>query len=185
MFLVRLGGASSAMRAVPVAAVCNEKVRSSISYLLLAPDAMVTRVLALGHGTVCFVSLELCALVLLLCIFFGRTCCHPGGRVWVWLSRSPLRGYCFGAVVPWFLTTFSRSCGWHSRSWVARSCSPGHLTASDLVTGPRTMLPRPSPSHGLARLGVRVCLHTFGLLSFLFPGNIRLQFLGISRSFFR
>ena len=31
VFLVRLGGASSAMRAVPVAAVCNVKVRSSIS----------------------------------------------------------------------------------------------------------------------------------------------------------
>ena len=114
-------------------------------FLLLAPDAMVTGVLALGHRTVCFVSLELCALVLLLRIFFGRTCCHPGGRVLVWRLRSPLRGYCFGAVVPWFLATFSRSCGWRSRSWVARSCSPGHLTASDLVTGPRTMLPRPSP----------------------------------------
>ena len=31
VFLVRLGGASSAMRSVPVAAVCNVKVRSSIS----------------------------------------------------------------------------------------------------------------------------------------------------------
>ena len=156
-------------------------------YLLLAPDAMVTGVLALGHETVCFVSLGLCALVLLLRIFFGRTCCHPGGRVWVWRSRSPLRGYCFGAVmtVPWFLATFYRLCGWRSGSWVARSCSPGHVTASDLVTGPRTMLPRPSPSHGLAQLGVRVCLHTFGLLSFLFPGNIGLHFLEISRSFFQ
>ena len=114
-------------------------------YLLLAPDAMVTGVLALGHETVCFVSLGLSALVLLLCIFFGRTCCHPGGRVWVWRSRSPLRGYCFGAVVPWFLATLYRLCGWRSGSWVARSCSPGHITASDLVTGPRTMLPRPSP----------------------------------------
>ena len=53
---------------------------------------MVTGVLALGHETVCFVSLGLGALVLLLCIFFGRTCCHPGERVWVWLLRSPLRG---------------------------------------------------------------------------------------------
>ena len=106
---------------------------------------MVTGVLALSHVTICFVSLGLGALVLLLRIFFGRTCCHPGGRVWVFRSRSPLQGYCFGAVVPWFLATFSRLCGWHSGSWVARSCSPGHITASDLVTGPRTMLPRPSP----------------------------------------
>ena len=44
---------------------------------------------------------------------------------------------------------------------------------------------RPSPSHGLARLGVHVCLHTFGMLSLLFPGNIGLHFLGISRSFFQ
>ena len=73
VFLVRLGGVSSAMRAVPVAACCNMKVRSSISYLLLAPDAiMVTGVLALGHETVCFVSLGLIALVLLLRIFFVK-----------------------------------------------------------------------------------------------------------------
>ena len=177
VFLVRLGGDLSAMCAVPVAAVCNVKV-------LLAPDAMVTGVLVLGHETVCFVSLGPSALVLLLRIFFGRTSRHPGGRVWGWRSRSPLRGYCFGAVVPWFLATFYRLCGWHSGSWVTRSCSPGHVTASDLVPGPRAMLPRPSPSHGLGRLGIRVCLHTFGLLS-LFPGNIGLHFLGISRSFFQ
>ena len=90
-------------------------------YILLASDAMVTGVLARGHETICFVSLGLGALVLLLRIFFGRTCCHPGGQVWVWRSRSPLRGYCFGAVVPWFLATFSRLCGWRSGSWVARS----------------------------------------------------------------
>ena len=39
--------------------------------LSLAPDAVVTGVLALGHGTVCFVALELVALVLSLRLFFG------------------------------------------------------------------------------------------------------------------
>ena len=38
--------------------------------LLLAPDAVVTGVPALGSGTVCFVSLELGALVLSLRLFF-------------------------------------------------------------------------------------------------------------------
>ena len=38
--------------------------------LLLAPNAIVTGVLALGHGTVCFVSLGLGALVLLRRLFF-------------------------------------------------------------------------------------------------------------------
>ena len=58
--------------------------------LLLAPDAVVTGVQALGHGTVCFVSLELGVLVLplrsLLCeelaviLVDGRGCgarAHP------------------------------------------------------------------------------------------------------------
>ena len=38
--------------------------------LFLAPDAVVPGVLALSHGTVCFVSLELGALVLSLRLFF-------------------------------------------------------------------------------------------------------------------
>ena len=40
--------------------------------LLLAPDAVVTSVLALGHGTVCFVSLKLGALVLSLRLFLEK-----------------------------------------------------------------------------------------------------------------
>ena len=40
--------------------------------LLLAPDAVVTGVLSLGHGTVCFVSFELCSLVLPLRLFFVK-----------------------------------------------------------------------------------------------------------------
>ena len=30
---------------------------------------------------------------------------------WVWRLRSPLRGYCFGTLVPWFLAPFYRVCG--------------------------------------------------------------------------
>ena len=44
------------------------------------------------------------------------------------------------------------------------SCSPGHITASDLVPGPWALLPRPSPAIRLPPMGwlgwgVRVCLH--------------------------
>ena len=67
-----------------------------------------------------------------------------------------------------------------------RSCSPGHITASDLVPGPWALLPRrrlPSVSHGLARLGGSCMSPHFEMLSVLFPGYIGSYFLGISRSF--
>ena len=68
VFLVRLGGASSAMRAVPVAAVCNEKVGSSISFsfwlqmpwsrgcLLSVTERSVLRPLSSVHSCRCSVS---------------------------------------------------------------------------------------------------------------------------------
>ena len=68
VFLVRSGGASSAMRAVPVAAVCNVKVRSSIyisfwlrmpwsqGCLLLVTKRSVLCPLGLAHSCCCSVS---------------------------------------------------------------------------------------------------------------------------------
>ena len=55
-------------------------------------------------------------------------------------------------------------CGGGAGPGLNQACSPGHITAYGLVAGPWTLLPRsssshPSPSHGVARLGVRVCLH--------------------------
>ena len=50
---------------------CNRKELSKTSPLL-APDAVVTGVLTLGHRTVCFVSLELGALVLPLRLLFVK-----------------------------------------------------------------------------------------------------------------
>ena len=74
--------------------------------LLLAPDAVVTGVQALGHGTVCFVSLELGALVLplrsLLCeelaviLMDGRGCgarAHPSEDVGGGLSFAFVTGF--------------------------------------------------------------------------------------------
>ena len=71
---------------------------------------------------------------------------------------------------------------------LTRSCSPEHITASDLVPGPWTLLPRLSPAIRLPPMGwpgwgVRVCLHILKMLSVLFPGNIGSHFLGITRSF--
>ena len=77
----------------------------------------------------------------------------------MWRSRSSLQGYYLGAVAPWFLAAFHWFC-----VVVERACSPGHITAYGLEIGPWALLPRscayhPPPSHGMARLGVRVCLH--------------------------
>ena len=84
-------------------------------------------VLTLGHGTVCFVSLELGALVvpLRLC---EELCCHPGGGAGVWLSRSSLRCYCLPPVL----------CGSGTGPGLSRAHSLRHslLTTWSLVLGP-------------------------------------------------
>ena len=144
--------------------------------------------LALGHEMVCFASLGLGALMLSLRIFFVKNFCHPGGRVWVWRSRSSLRGFCFGAVVPWFLATFYRFCGWQSGPWVdlvllAWTYHCFRLGAWSLGLASSSVTCHPSPSHGLARLGGSCVSPHFEMLSVLFPGNIGSHFLGISRSF--
>ena len=93
-----------------------------------------------------------------------RTCCYPGGRGRMWRSRSSLRGLLRGSCpsVPHSLPPVL--CGGVADSGLTRACSPGHITAYDLETGPWTLLPRSfschlPPSHGMARLGVRACLH--------------------------
>ena len=60
------------MRAVPFLphGVTGRSYRNHC--LLLAPDAVVTGVLPLGHGTVCFVAVELGTFVLPLRLFFVK-----------------------------------------------------------------------------------------------------------------
>ena len=133
--------------------------------LLLAPDAVVTGVLALGHGTVCFVSLELGALVLSLRLFFGKNLLSSWWTgedmaLALILARLLLRGCC-----PW--VPRSRPpvlCGGGAGTGLTRACSPGHITSYGVETGswallPRSCSPHPLPSHGMSRLGVRVCPH--------------------------
>ena len=55
-------------------------------------------------------------------------------------------------------------CGGGAVPGFARSCSPRHITAYDLETGPWALFPlsfsyHPPPSHGMSRLVVRVSLH--------------------------
>ena len=189
VFLVRLGGTSSAMRAVPVAAVCNEKVRSSISIsvwlrmpwsrgcLLSVTERSVLCPLSFVHSCCCSVSsLEELAVIRVDGCGCGSRAhpCEATASGLLSLGSSPPSpgrvGGVAGPGLPGLLAwTFHR---FRLGDW-----SSDHASSS--------VASRPSPSHGLARLGVHVCLSTFGLLSFLFPGNIRLQFLGISRSFFR
>ena len=56
----------------PFAVGCKHEGVIEDHCLLLAPDAVVTGVLTLGHGTACFMSLELFALVLPLRLFFVK-----------------------------------------------------------------------------------------------------------------
>ena len=98
------------MRAVHVAAGCRMKEGSTILGLLLAPDAVVTGVLALGHGTICFVSLELGALVLSLRLVFVKNLLSSWWTgvdvaLALILARLLLKG-----VAPWFLAAFHWFC---------------------------------------------------------------------------
>ena len=145
---------------------------------LLAPDAVVTGVLALGHGTVCFVSLELDALMLSLRLFFVKNLLSSWWTdedvaLALILARLLLRGYCpsFPRSLPPVL------CGGEAGPGLTRACSPGHITAYGLELGPWALLPRsfsfhPPPSHGMSRLGVRVCLHILKYCLYYFSGNI-------------
>ena len=80
--------------------------------------------------------------------------------MWMWRSRSSLRGCC--PLVPRSLPPVL--CGGGAGPGLTQACSPGHITAYGLVTGPWALLPRScayhlQPSLGMALLGVRVCLH--------------------------
>ena len=145
--------------------------------------------LTLGHETVCFVSLGPVALVLSLRVFFVKNLLSSwylgvGVALALTLARLLLRD--FGPLVPRPLLP---GLWWRCWSWVARSCSSGHITVSVLVPGPWTWLPRLSPAIRLPTMGwlgwgVLCMSPLFEMLSVLFPGNIGSHFLGISRSAF-
>ena len=188
VFLVRLGGASSALRAVHVAAGCSVKEGSSmlVSFWLRMPWSRGCWLSVTKQSVLCPLSSvhSCCRSVSSL----WRTCCHPGGRVWMWRSRSSLRGYCLGAVAPWFLAVFHRFCvvaeralGWPGPARLDISL----LTTWRLVLGPCFLVRRlPSVAFPWVGLVGGSCMSPhFEMLSVLFPGNIGFHFFRISRSF--
>ena len=65
------------------------------------------------------------------------------------LARLLLRGCCplvLRNLVPVL-------CGGGAGPGLTRPCSPGHITAADLETGPWVLLPRPSPTIRLLPMG--------------------------------
>ena len=158
------GGASSAMRAVHVAAGCSMKEGStiSVSFWLRMPLARRCWLLVTERSVLCPLSsvCSCCCSVSSceeLAVILVDGC---GCSLALILARLLLRGCC--PFVPRGLPPVL--CGGGAGPSLTRACSPGHITAYGLETGPWALLPRsysshPPPSHGMARLGVRVCLH--------------------------
>ena len=109
-------------------------------------------------------SLELGALVLSLRLFFVKNLLSSWWTgvdvaLALILARLLLKGCC--PLVPRCLPPVL--CGGGAGPGLTWACLPGHITAYGLEAGPWTLLPRSCayhpPSHGMARLGVRVCFH--------------------------
>ena len=164
VFLVRLGGTSSAVRAIHIATGCSMKVGSSISvsFWLRMP----------GHGGAgswsrnglfcvswarCTCAVAQCVLCeeLAVILINGGGCgasAHP-------CEASVSELLSLGSSHP-----STGAVGGGAGPGVTQSCSPGHITASDLVPGPWALLPRLSaairfPPMGWLGWGVCVCLH--------------------------
>ena len=115
--------------------------------------------LALGHETVCFVSLGLGALVLSLRIFFVKNLLSSwwagvGVALALILARLLLRGCC--PLVPRNLLPVLWVAVRDLLAWTYHCFRFG---AWSLGLASSSVACHPSPSYGLARLGVRVCLH--------------------------
>ena len=153
VFLVRLGGASSAVRAVHIATGCSVKVGSSISVsfwlrmpghggagsrsrngLFCVPWARCTRAVA-----PCLLCEELAVILV-----DGGECGASAHRCEA--SASGLLS--LGSLHP-----STGAGGGGAGPGLTRSCSPGHITASDLVPGPWALLPRQSPAIRLPPMG--------------------------------
>ena len=164
VFLVRLGGASSAVHAVHIATGCSVKVGSSItvSFWLRMP----------GHGGAgsrsrnglfcvpwarCTRAVAPCLLCEELAVILVDGCGCGASAHRCEASVSGLLS--FGSSHP-----STGAVGGGAGPGLTRSCSPGHITASDLVPGLWALLPRLSPAIRLPPMGwpswgVRVCLH--------------------------
>ena len=138
--------------------------------------------LALGHETVCFVSLGPVALVLSLCVFFMKTLLSSwylgvGVALALTLARLLLRD--FGPLVPRppftgsVVAVLVLGCP-VLLAWTYHCFSLGAWSL-DLASSSVACIP--SPFHGLARCGGLCMSPLFEMLSVLFPGNIGISFL--------
>ena len=114
-------------------------------------------------------------------------CCHPGGRVRVWLSLSSLWDY-LGPVAPRFFAAFHRFCVVAAQALVCPG--PVHLDIHYLRPGVWSLGQATSfvflPSATFpweVTVGGACMSPRFRMLSVLFPGNIGLHSFGISRYF--
>ena len=185
VFLVRLGGASSAVCAVHIATGCSVKVGSSIPVffwlrmpghggagsrsrngLFCVPWARCTRAVA-----PCLLCEELAVILV--------DGCGCGA------SAHPCEASASGLLSLGSSHPSTGAVGGGAGPGLTRSCSPGHITASDLVPGPCFLVCRlPSVSFPwVGPVGGSCMSPHFEMLSVVFPGNIGSHFLGISRSF--
>ena len=156
VFLVRLGST------VHVAAGCSMKegLTISVSLWLRMPLALGCWFSVTERSVLCpLSSVHSC------CLFFVKNLLSSWWTgvdvaLALILARILLRGCC--PFVPRSLPPVL--CGGGAGPSLTRACSPGHITAYGLEAGPWALLlhsyfSHPPPSHGMARLGVRECLH--------------------------
>ena len=189
VFLVRLGRrivGGACRSSLPQVVACRWDRRSQS---LSGSGCLGTGVLALGHETVCFVSLGPVTLVLSLRVFFVKNllsswyfgggcgaCAHPCEATasgLLSLGSSPLST---GSVVAVLVLGCPVLLAWTDHCF--------SLGAWFLDLASSSVACHPSPSLGLARL-VGLCMSPlFEMVSVLFHGNIGSHFWGISRSVF-
>ena len=164
VFLVCLGGASSAMRAVHVAAGCSMKEGLSIS---------VSFWLRMPWSRECWLSVT----KLSVCVLWARCTravapfllCEELAVILVDGCGCGARAHPCEATASGLLSLGSSqpstgSVWWRSGTWVdpvllAWTYHCFRLGDWSLGLASSSVTCHPSPSHGLARLGVRVCLH--------------------------
>ena len=153
VFLVRLGGASSAVRAVHIATGYSVKVGSSISvsFWLRMP----------GHGGagsgsrngLFCVSWARCTRAVAPCLLCEELAVILVGGGGCGASAHPCEASASGLSSLGFSHPSTGAVGGDAGPGLTRSCSPGHVTASDLVPDLWALLPRLSPAIRLPPMG--------------------------------
>ena len=121
-------------------------------------------VLALGHGTVCFVSLELGAFMLSLPLLCEELAVILVDRCGCGAHANPCEATTYVLLPLGSSWPSTGSVWWRSGPWFDPGLLAWTYHCLRLGDWPWALLPRsyayhPPPSRGMARLGVHVCLH--------------------------